>query len=204
MWLAENWGLVLQQADATEMTHPRWIRQAYNEPLKQDTPNIVVERGKRAYQKIKADAATMRENWRAVGEALLVGRKLHPSNQAFGKWCVEEGFDMDPSVRSNAMWLAENWPVLQSLQDDTLVHPTGIRQAYNESLSKSLLEGTEVDSLTTTPTIELDTRSAEKVVKLVRRAEAGDEGIIFGENLSAPLDYRHSAIPPLPPPRPIP
>lgn len=156
-----------------------------------NTPNIIIERGKRAYQKIKVDAATMRENWRAVGEALLVGRKMHPSNQAFGKWCAEEGFDMDARVRSDAMWLAENWgSVFQRLEnavfcstenagfcstETTAVTPTEIRRQYNETRKSGPLP-VDLSEITPEPIVELDQRSAEKITKLVKRSQASDEG----------------------------
>lgn len=142
--------------------------------LQNNTPNIIIERGKRAYQKIKVDAATMRENWRMVGEALLVGRRMHKADRAFGQWCKDEGFDMDASTRSNAMWLVENWGGLQQLQTSES-HPTGIRQAYNDNRKTGPIP-LELHEVTSKPTIELDTRSAEKVAKLVKRSQASDEG----------------------------
>lgn len=137
----------------------------------------MVERGKRAYQKIKADAATMRENWRAVGEALLVGKVKENRNpgQKFSEWREENFPGLHETDASDAIWFSENFNMTLEIAP-TVTHPRNIRAAYNDAQSQALLEGTEVDSLTTTPTIELDTRSAEKVVKLVRRAEAGDEG----------------------------
>lgn len=51
---------------------------------------------------------------------------------AFGRWCNDLGFDMDPSLRSNAMWLAENWSVLGSTQDG-LSDPTAIRKACRKT-----------------------------------------------------------------------
>lgn len=111
----------------------------------------------------------MRENWRMVGEALLVGRRMHKADRAFGKWCKDEGFDMDARVRSDAMWLVENWGGFQQLETAES-HPTGIRQAYNDSRKTGPMP-LELHEVTSKPTIELDTRSAEKVVKLVKRSE---------------------------------
>ena len=48
--------------------------------------------GSRAWSRIKATAAEQRELWRDVGEALLVGRRMHKSNQAFSQWLKETGF----------------------------------------------------------------------------------------------------------------
>lgn len=157
--------------------------------LQNNTPNIIIERGKRAYQKIKVDAVTMRENWRMVGEALLVGRRMYPSNQAFGKWCKDEGFDMDASTRSNAMWVAENFSVSQQLQNKES-HPTGIRQAYNEALRSGPIP-LELREVTSKPTIELDTRSAEKVVKLVKRSKGNDEGSAIAKKHVGILAEKH-------------
>jgi hypothetical protein len=91
----------------------------------------VILRGQRAWTRIKSTAAEQRQLWREVGEALLEGRRQWPSNQAFGAWCANEGFDMAPATRSNAMWLATNWSVLNGVQHD-LTHPTHIRQEYRD------------------------------------------------------------------------
>lgn len=106
--------------------------------------------GSRAWSRIKATAAEQRELWRDVGEALLVGRKLHKADQKFSQWCKEMGFDMRPQVRSDvmwwasegytackplvrsdAMWLAEHWSSLQH-SDATagLTHPRRIKEWY--------------------------------------------------------------------------
>ena len=138
-----------------------------------NTPNIIIERGKRAYQKIKVDAATMRENWRAVGEALLVGRKMHPSDNKFSEWCKSEGFDMHRNVRGDAMWFSENFGACSTCT--TAVTPTEIRRQYNETRKSGPLP-IELSEIAPDPTIDLDQRSAEKITKLVKRAQASDEG----------------------------
>ena len=70
--------------------------------------NAIVARGQRAWGRIKATAAEQRELWREVGEALLVGRRLHKSDKLFGQWIKEHGFgDMDRRYRADSMWLAE-------------------------------------------------------------------------------------------------
>lgn len=66
--------------------------------------SAAVAGGQRGRGRIKATAAEQRQIWKEVGEALLVGHKENASNQAFGKWCTEMGFDMDARVRSDAMW----------------------------------------------------------------------------------------------------
>lgn len=158
-----------------------------------NTPNLVIERGKRAYQKIKADAVTMRENWRAVGEALLVGRKMHPSNQAFGKWCEEEFPGLHRNDRTDAMWFAENQAVAYGVCN-SVCHPHHIRVAYNESLRTGPLP-LDLAEIETQSTIELDQRAAEKVVKLVHRAQTGDEGSDIAKRHVESLAKKHSTTP---------
>ena len=92
--------------------------------------DAVLVRGQRAWGKLKATAAEQRQLWREVGEALNYGRAKEPSNQRFGAWCKEHGFDMDAPTRSDAMWFAT------SSYDDpktTLTHPTAIRKAHREA-----------------------------------------------------------------------
>jgi hypothetical protein len=75
----------------------------------------------------------MREDWRRVGEALLVGRKANRSDKLFGQWCKANGFDdMHRNVRGDAMWLADNWSTAQDLCSNDACHPTHIRAAFNE------------------------------------------------------------------------
>ena len=90
-------------------------------------------RGVRAWSRIKSTAAEQRQLWREVGAALNVGRTENISNKAFGDWCKAEGFgDIDPTTRSNAMWMARSTSVLNGVQDD-LTHPTHIRQACRDA-----------------------------------------------------------------------
>lgn len=136
--------------------------------------DAVVARGQAAWGRIKATAEEQRELWRRVGEALNVGRKLNPSNQAFGKWCKEMGFDMNPSVRSNAMWYALNHASCNGCKTDG--HPTAIRQWFNEQPKEPLpadLQDTQVE-VKSIPS--MDQKTAEKVAKLANRAKSGDEG----------------------------
>ncbi|MFM0303991.1 hypothetical protein PQQ99_28125 [Paraburkholderia sediminicola] len=135
--------------------------------------SATVLRGQRAWGRIKATAAEQRQLWKEVGEALMVGRKENTSNQAFGKWCAEMGFDMKPDDRSNAMWLAENWSVLESFQNGE-THPKGIRQAFNEA--KPVQPPTpEVDlSTSPTPRARISIETAKKVNKLASMAECGE------------------------------
>jgi hypothetical protein len=57
---------------------------------------------------------------------------LHPSNQAFSKWVKEHGFDdIDNRVRSDAMWLAQNWSSSNGWNTES--HPTRIRESHREA-----------------------------------------------------------------------
>ncbi|OXI91592.1 hypothetical protein CFB40_02465 [Burkholderia sp. AU31652] len=126
--------------------------------------SAVVLRGQRAWGRIKATAAEQRQLWKEVGEALMVGRKEHTSNQEFGKWCVEMGFDMDARVRSDAMWLAANWSSSNNWKTgDT--HPTAIRTRSKDEPSPP---APEVDlSTSPAPRARLTIETAKKVNKLV-------------------------------------
>lgn len=111
-----------------------------------------------------------------VGEALLVGRKLNPSNQGFGKWCREMGFgDMDAQTRSDAMWWA-SYRGGNTIPSD-MTHPKNIRQWDREQQTTAVLPA-DLQSITTekVETVELDQRSAERVAKVINRAKSGDEG----------------------------
>lgn len=98
---------------------------------------LAVAKGTDAWGRIQERARMSREDWRLVGEALLIGRRKHKSNQGFGQWCREHGFgNMHPVVRSNAIWLVENWDevwgVLGANYPD-LSDPSDLRQAYLRS-----------------------------------------------------------------------
>lgn len=140
-----------------------------------NTPNIIIERGKRAYQKIKVDAATMRENWRAVGEALLVGKDKtnREAGQSFDEWCTAEGFDFGKSVRADVIWFAQNF---SECSDFLRTHPSDIRKEYNEATKLPQVLPSDLSEITPEPIVELDQRSAEKITKLVKRSQASDEG----------------------------
>lgn len=120
MWMAENWESY--NGCKTE-THPTRIRQSHRETT------AAASRGEpREQRQLWRSLRAMRE----VGEALRYGRALYPSNSAFGAWCRNEGFDMKPQVHSDAMWMAENWSVLHSVEDG-YAHPTHIRQSHREA-----------------------------------------------------------------------
>lgn len=99
---------------------------------------LVVAEGREAWGRIKSNAKMMREDWRKVGEALLVGRKANRSDKRFGQWLQSNFPDLSgkehKDTRANAMWLAENWSTV-ALRDSSLdlCHPTNVRAAYNKA-----------------------------------------------------------------------
>lgn len=86
-------------------------------------PVDAVAEGAQAWGRIKESARRTREDWRLVGEALLVGRREHEADRDFGRWCEAHGFgDMDRRQRARAMELAREWDspaVAGVLQTDT-------------------------------------------------------------------------------------
>lgn len=154
--------------------------------------DAVVARGQRAWNRIKATAAEQRELWREVGEALLVGRRMHKADQKFSQWCKEMGFDMRPQVRSDVMWWAsEGYTACKPPAD--LTHPTHLRQWAREQKQTALLPADLSDiQAESIETIELDERSAEKVAKLSRRAKAGDEGSAIAKRHIEALAKKHN------------
>lgn len=75
-----------------------------------------------------------------------MGRRLHKADQKFSQWIKENGFgDIKPATRADAMWLAENWfTVAVDLQNLTIEQK---------------------------PSVELDVRSAERIAKVINRAD---------------------------------
>jgi hypothetical protein len=166
--------------------------------LKDNTMNAIVNmtdatitRGQRAWGKIKATAAEQRDLWRYVGEALLVGRRENPSNQAFGKWCKEMGFDDIPSGdRSDAMWFA-SYPAGNTIPAG-MTHPKHVRQWDRENQqTSSLPEELQEITVETKKVPTMDDRTAEKVSKLARRAESNDEGSEIAKKHLEALAKKH-------------
>jgi hypothetical protein len=97
--------------------------------------------GRQPWGRIKTNGKMMREDWRLVGEALLVGRRKFTTadgglyKKGFGQWCRESGFgDIDQRVRTDAMWLAQEWEATQQLLVGRpgLCYPPNIRELYRE------------------------------------------------------------------------
>lgn len=129
---------------------------------------LVVAEGTEAWKRIKQRARMDREDWKLVGEALLIGRRDNKSNQAFGRWCRENGFgDMRPATRADALWLVERWDevwsVLHGVQDGN-AHPTHVRQAHREATKgggKATQPFTQADAEYAQKLHAMSTRGAE-------------------------------------------
>lgn len=140
-----------------------------------------VIRGQRAWRRIKATAQEQRELWRDIGEALLVGRRLHKSDKMFGYWIKEKGFDDIPTrTRTDTMWLAGAYSEVTSGLELGVSHPNNIREWYRENVKAQQLPP-ELQDLTieSRPAIELDQRSAERIAKVIHRAAGDDEGAVM-------------------------
>jgi len=113
-----------------------------------------------------------------VGEALLVGRKLHKSDNKFSEWCKDHGFgDMKRDTRADSLWLASNWNSGIASLDTEITHPTNIRAGHRELVQKLMLPEDLRDlKVSEKPTVTLDQRSAERLAKVINRANSGDGG----------------------------
>lgn len=113
--------------------------------------------------------------WRAVGEALLEGKKKeNRPGRKFSQWCEDWGFDMDRRVRADAMWLAENWNEMSTGWTNES-HPSHIRQAFSQQkvaapAPELILEAPERLSAS----IEQVAPQAKTINKLKRMADSGD------------------------------
>lgn len=98
--------------------------------------------GEHAVDRILTASKMLREDWRLVGIGLLAGRKLFTTasgglnKKAFGQWCKARAYGkIDFRVRTDAMWMAENWDSIIHAVDISVVHPTHVRIAYNAALA---------------------------------------------------------------------
>lgn len=136
-----------------------------------------IRRGQQAWTEIKKTAEEQRTLWLEVGVALMYGKQANPSNQAFGKWCVEAGFgDIDRRVRADAMWLAENSADVQGLDNAGLSHPTAIRAHHGAAQATQALPEDLKAAPPPTHTTVLPQATAAKVNKLHHRSTTNDEG----------------------------
>lgn len=98
-------------------------------------PDPITE-GRAAWTRIKTASKMMRDDWRKVGEALLVGRKANRSDKLFGQWVKANGFgDIPSTARKDALWMVEHWDLLDKACPVAACHPTHIRAAYNDALT---------------------------------------------------------------------
>lgn len=176
-------------------------------PVSHQVPAVVdldahrIRAGQVAWTRIKETAEDVRGRWREIGTALLIGRHRNIRDTEFGKWCKAHGFDMDASVRSNAMWFAQHFEVCGDHNPgDT--HPDNIRAAWRraakarkaaEEAAKDLA-GSDIEDApapTRTETVGLDKATAVKVNKLWHRSQTGDEGSPGAERNLAAYARKH-------------
>lgn len=139
--------------------------------------SAVVIRGQRAWSRIKATAAEQRQLWRDIGEALRYGRALHKADRAFAQWVKDNGFDdIKPNVRTDSMWLAENWAEVHNGCDPDCTHPTRIRAEVRTAQADTppSPELTIEAPTRLTASIEQVAPVAAKVNKLAAMAERGE------------------------------
>jgi hypothetical protein len=152
--------------------------------------DAVVARGQRAWGRIKATAAEQRQLWKDIGEALLVGRKLHKSNQGFSQWCKEMGFDdIHRNTRADAMWFASLQGHRATPVD--LTHPQNIRKWFNDQPKEALPADLDAAELTKTTKVELDQRTAERLAKVSRRSKTNDEGAPIAQRQYEAVAKKH-------------
>jgi hypothetical protein len=135
--------------------------------------DAVVAKGQRAWGKIKTSAAEQRQLWREVGDALLVGRKLHKADQKFSAWCKENGFDDVPAqTRTLALWLSANWSIVTIDLPADLSHPKNIREWFNAQPAPAPLTDLDISALA--PQLQIDRKVASRINKLAAMAEMGE------------------------------
>lgn len=154
------------QHTETEMTQLQVIDLASNRAA------AFIRKGQRAWTAIKTSAQEQRALWLEIGVALNYGKEMHPSNQAFSKWCNETGFgDISASVRSNALWFAKNEASCTGCK--RVGHPTHIRQWFNDQQPREVLP----KKLRSTPqpvrTASLTKETAAKINKRAFEQAAG-------------------------------
>lgn len=98
---------------------------------------------------------------------------MHPSNKGFSQWCARHGFDMDASVRSNAIWWASMSATITDIPGDAS-HPTAIRKWHRD---QAPAPSPEMSLETPEPTVNLQAVAAQarKINALANSAAAGDE-----------------------------
>lgn len=117
---------------------------------------------------------------------------MHKADQKFSQWCKEHGFgDMNPRVRADAMWLAEQGGGFQPLETD-LSHPTRIRQWHRDTIKTEALPADLLDpTATTKQKLELEDRAAERYAKTINRGKSGGEGSDIAQRHVEALAKKH-------------
>lgn len=104
-------------------------------------------------------------------------RRLHKADQKFSQWLKDHGFDdIKSATRADAMRLADNWSIAAINLDCEITHPQRIRDWHRVN-QKTIELPADLQNLTIEqkPPVELDARSAERIAKDIKRAEAGGE-----------------------------
>ncbi|WP_108662926.1 DUF2786 domain-containing protein [Acuticoccus kandeliae] len=146
----------------------------------------IIRAGQRAWTEEKLNQQRALHRWHEIGKALLVGRgsgESQKKTKAFGVWCKEHGFDdIKSTVRSDAIWLAENWDeVRRLLHGVQQTHPTHIRSAYRKAkagpaIDTSKLTDIEADTIRKLDRLAThpDTPAAEAAIAAAKRDEMLD------------------------------
>jgi len=118
--------------------------------------------------------------WVSIGEALLVGRRLHKSDRAFGQWVQEVGFgDMKSGLRADVMWFALVYAERNPQWPTGVTDPTHLRQWHREQQKDNPELPSDLADTTgkaVPSTFEPDDRSSERIAKVYNRAKSGGEG----------------------------
>ncbi len=149
----------------------------------------VVAKGQRAWTQIKATAEEQRILWLEIGNALSVGKYQNPSNQAFGKWCKQTGFDMAAPVRSDAIWFAASYNACKTAPPE-ISHPTTLRSWVREQEYEAALPADLQDIQPETVTV-LNPSEGGRVAKLARRDKRGGEGSDIAKKHLAAIAKKH-------------
>lgn len=99
---------------------------------------------------------------------------MFPSNNKFGAWCVEKGFDMDRRYRAAAMWVAENWQAVVR-NTDNASDPIQLQKDHAAATESAVLGDKALDTPEPTVNLQAVAQQARKINALANSAAAGDE-----------------------------
>ena len=163
--------------------------------LSQARAQSSIRKGQQAWGRIKATAEEQRILWLEVGVALMYGKldtnrpkigsdsRGRPKYQKFSLWVQELFPGLCSTTTTNTMWFAKNSTIMVEIPVG-LTHPTAIRDWMDNPKRVVDLDAPEVwdklpsdlQEITPTPAIQLPQRDAEKVAKVILRAQSGGEG----------------------------